>query len=156
MRFLILTLLLLASPADAQLADLLPGSRLRVESTALPSRIEGTLMSHEGAALVIAHSGALRTIVPTPSVTRVRVSHGKSHATGAVKGIKVGAIVGGVVTALLVFSMAGMDTDGEDIVGLGSSMAMAGASYGAIIGVIVGAEKWTTVYQTPYKLDARP
>lgn len=157
MRFCIAVLVCVASVAEGQVAELLPGSRLRVQSSAIPRRVEGTLMSHEGSSLIIAASGALRTNVPISSITQVRVSQGKSHGAGAVKGMKVGAIVGSVVGLLVVASYGNGGASANpvgDLVGFATTMALGGAMYGLPIGAIVGAERWTTVYQPPLKLDA--
>ena len=152
MRLCFLLLLSLGSMAEAQFMDLLPGSRLRVESRVLPGRIEGTLMSNTGDSLVIAKSGAIHTPVPRGSVTWIRVSEGRSRGAGAAKGAKIGVII---FTGVMAMSITSVDREGLPLAGaMIAGGAISGAFYGSIIGAIVGAERWKTVYRAPLKLDA--
>ena len=151
--FLILGLLC-AVPVEAQMPELLPGSRLRVEAHAVGSRLEGTLMSRDTTGLVIAASGMLRTVVPTASLTRVQVSMGRSRSAGAWKGARIGASVMAALGGVMVLSYAGAGVDAGGAAAFLVQSAMGGAMWGAVIGGFVGAEKWTTVYQTPRRLDA--
>lgn len=139
------------------------------------SRIEGTLMAQSAESLAVASPRAVRTGISSEHVARVRRSEGKTHARGAVKGLKIGTIIGGgfaAYFALVITERTGTDArsaydgprtgegsayDGpETVAGLATLMVASGAFYGVIIGAIVGAEKWTTVYTTPQRVSLVP
>ena len=145
-------LLLLAVPAaaEAQVRDVLPGSRVRVQSVSHDQRLEGTLMSHAPDSMVVAVSGAVRTAVPYVSVSRLQVSHGKSRSAGAIKGMKIGGMIGGGTALLLAASLAGTgDITLEDVIAFTGVYAVSGGLWGLAIGSLVGAEQWRTVYVDP-------
>ena len=155
MRFFIAMLVCLASVAEAQITELLPGSRLRLQSAIIPKQMDGTLMAHEGANLIIASSGALRTAVPHASIKQIRVSMGKSHGAGAIRGAKLGASIAGTLGLVLGWSAVSAGTFKSSLViPFASQMAAGGAIWGLGIGAAIGAEKWKTVYQAPLQLDA--
>jgi hypothetical protein len=145
-------LLLLAVPAaaGAQLRDVLPGSRVRVQSVSSDQRVEGTLMSHSPDSMVVAVSGAVRTALPYVSVSRLQVSHGKSRGAGAIRGMKIGAMIGGGTALLLAASLSGTEEIAlEDVVAVTGVYAISGGLWGLAIGSLVGAEQWRTVYADP-------
>ena len=76
------------------------GTRVRLEMHD-KSRLEGILISQSADSLVVAPPTPVVTAVSTEYIARVRRSEGKSHAHGAVQGIKIGAVIGGGATALL-------------------------------------------------------
>ena len=153
MRLFIAMALCAASAAGAQVSDLMPGSRLRIESSVAPRRVEGTLMAHEGPNMVVASSGALRMTVPYQTVTRVRVSLGKSRGAGAVRGAKIGASIGGVFALIVGWALVSSETGAQPsgLLPFVVTNAAGGAIWGLGIGAAVGSEKWTTVYQSPLK-----
>jgi hypothetical protein len=145
-----------AVPARAQtVPPLVIGARVRVEPRYLKV-IEGTLMSQTQDSLVIASVGAVRTVVSSYSVVRIKASQGKSHGAGAIKGLKIGASIGAVSGFLIGIAYAGYDnTPKEELVASATAAyAVSGGVWGLAIGGIVGAEKWTTVYELPMRLAA--
>src|SRR3954466_5136400 len=91
---------LVATAARAQVPALASGSRLKVEMTS-GQKIEGTLMSQTQDSLVIAAGGALITGLPSANVGRISSTLGKSHSAGAIKGTKIGVVIGGGLGVLL-------------------------------------------------------
>jgi hypothetical protein len=154
--FALLLLLICAAQARAQFTNILPGSRVRIDSRSFPQRLEGTVMAHSGDSVVVATSGVVRTAVPGPSIYRVQASQGKSHMAGAIKGAKIGAIVSGGMGLLLglAFADATDDATTSDVIAVAAVYAGSGALWGGAIGGVVGAEKWSTVYSQPYRLSA--
>ena len=153
--------LVLAPTIVAAQAQPIPlGSRVRIEMHD-KSRIEGTLMAQSAESLAVASPRAVRTGISSEYIARVRRSEGKSHAHGAVKGLKIGAGIGGGM-ATLIFGgamLAGGSVTGDDFSFVAGAMfggVFGGALYGVIIGGIVGAEKWTTVYTTPQRVSLVP
>lgn len=155
-RALLFVLFSIAPATTAAQAPLIPlGSRVRVE-TQQRGRVDGTLMSQTEDSIVVAAPGALRTVVVSASIARIRVSEGRSRARGAVRGMKIGAAVGGGSVAL-VFGAAyiGSTDSNKKITGLLSFVAVGvleGVMVGAGIGALVGAEAWTTVYSRPIRV----
>ena len=153
MRFAFLAILVTcAGMLPAQASQLLPGSRVRLESQDFGRRIEGTVMSHQGDSVIVASAGSMRTAVSHSSITRARASTGKSRSAGAVKGAKIGAMLGGGVGLAMALLFASGDyplLNGDDVVPFTLMYATSGAMWGLGIGAVVGAEKWTTVYSKP-------
>jgi len=147
----------------AQAPTIPPGTRVRIE-TRERGTFDGTLMSQTSDSFFVAGPGALRTLVASESVTRLRVSEGRSHARGAVRGMKIGAAVGGggmalVIGAAFIGSTAKDKYNGESLgmaVGLVASGALVGVMYGAGIGALFAVERWTTVYSNPLRVSFRP
>lgn len=151
----VLFLVLAAGTAGAQLHELLPGSRVRLDSRTSARRLVGTVMAHQGDSVIIASNGALRTAVSYASIYRVQTSEGKSHGAGALRGAKIGAMIsGGMGLALGIAYGTTTEVTAEEIVGVTALYAVSGAIWGLAIGAAVGTEKWTTVYQQPLKLAA--
>jgi hypothetical protein len=131
----------------AQLPTLLPGSRVRVEADP-QSKIQGTVMSQTRDSIVVAASGAVHTTLPSGDVSLVKVSLGKSHMTGAIKGAKIGAVVLGGLGALFGYALGDLENyDAADYAAVAAGSAFYGALWGAGIGSLIGAEKWKTVYR---------
>ncbi len=149
MRHALLLIFLGASQADAQFPSIIPGARVRVEGLN-HRKLEGTLMSQTADSITIAAVGAILTTVASGSLTRVRVSQGKSHGAGAIKGMKIGGGIG-----LGVGLLAGLVSPPGERAAIGMSVAggaLGGVIWGAAIGSIVGAAKWTTVYTAPLRI----
>lgn len=145
-----------ASLASGQVPQLAPGAHLKVDRLDGP-RIEGTLMSQSNDTLTIAAEGAVITPVAAAAVGRIKASAGKSHGAGAKKGAKIGAVIGGgfgLLTGLL-YDNADIGFNGSQApILFGVVGAAEGAIYGVLIGAIVRAQKWTTVYERPYGVTA--
>lgn len=146
-----------AVAANAQVPTLVPGARVRIETTQLRDRVEGTLMSQTSDSLVVASVGAVRTTLPASFVTKIKASEGKSHGAGAIRGIKIGAIIGGAVGLLVAaayhedYSTTTGTDQSNELLAFAALEAAGGAIWGAAIGGIVGTEKWTTVYEAPVR-----
>ncbi len=142
-----LTFVALASPMllSAQLPQVLPGTRVRV-STATET-YTGTFMSQAADTIDVAESGAIHRRIPVSAVRQLFVSQGKTAGAGAIRGLKIGALVLAAVAGLLavvIWSETGFQAaEGALLVGGG---AVEGAMFGAIIGAIVGAEGWQRIY----------
>ena len=151
-------LMLLTTVAGAQLPELAPGSRLKLDLTDR-RKVEGTLMSQTADSLVVAAEGAVITRLPASSVGRIQSTMGKSRGAGAKKGAKIGAIIGGSF-GLVVGLAAYSDPDyrgAEAPILWGLVGAADGALYGVVIGAIAGSQNWKTVYERPFDVSvARP
>jgi hypothetical protein len=158
-RALLLIFLGVPLAGGAQVPTIIPGARVRVESRQIDKNLEGTVMSQTADSVIVASVGAIRTAVASGSITRIRVSQGKSHGAGAIKGIKIGGGIGlglGVLLGLAI--AAGPSTSeypnpGGVAAVVAALYAVSGAMWGAAIGGAVGAEKWTTVYSIPMRIS---
>lgn len=144
---------------SAQTVPIPIGARVRVEMCD-KSRLDGTLMMRTADSVAVALPRAVRTVVATEYISRVRRSEGKSHGHGAVKGLKIGAVIGGGATTLVMGgAYLGSSAENKDatwVAFFAAAGAMTGALYGGVIGAIVGAERWTTVYTFPARLSFVP
>ena len=153
MRQLSLYLLLGASAgAAAQLPSLPVGQRIRVDMDLPRARVAGALISQTDDSLFIAYQNARRSI-ESSTIVRISASSGKSRPRGAMRGLKVGAVIGGGLT-LLVFGSGYLVASrrADDIPALAGwtvGGTLTGAVYGTLIGAAIGAERWTPVYTRP-------
>jgi hypothetical protein len=157
-----LLILICALPAAvaAQVPAVPPGTRVRIEGHD-KSRIEGTLMSQSGDSLVVASPRSLRMGMSTEQIARVRRGDGKSHAHGTVQGLKWGAGIGGgailvLSSGLLLSSGGGTASDWGYVAGFSIGGAISGGFYGLLIGSVIGAEKWTTLYTAAPRVSLVP
>jgi hypothetical protein len=140
-----------AARADAQLAELQPGARVRVRAPeAVAGRLEAVVISRSGDTVTMTTPRGGPIAVPLAAITVVEVSRGRSHRDGAVTGLKLGTGIG-----LAMGFLSAIGTDGETG-GCGSepcgndlssgeivaASVITGATLGAGIGAIVGAEHW--------------
>ena len=146
----IVTLLVLALPARAQLTEMQPGARVRIVAPGIVAgRYVGTVLSRGTDTLEVGAPGTAPIKVPFARMTSVEVSRGSSRALGALRGVEWGAPIGLVIG---VIAAAGTDSDpycfdscstsGSYKAGLIASSTLAGALWGAGIGAIVGRERW--------------
>jgi hypothetical protein len=145
--------------ARAQLPDVAPGARVRLDIGRSGTKIEGTVTSQTSDSISVATGSAIWAL-PTASITRVRVSGGKSQLRGAVRGMKIGALVlGGGFGALVAVAALGSG-EGASAIPLvalfGGIAAAEGAIIGGLIGGIVGSERWTNVYPNNVGVILRP
>ena len=86
---LILPICLIAAQARAQSTELRPGAKIRVIAPGIVAgRLEGTLLSRTRDSLTIGSPDNAPLSIPLAGITSVEVSHGKSRAKGALKGVK--------------------------------------------------------------------
>jgi len=156
-----LLLVLLGVPAfgGAQVPMISEGTRVRVERPAT-KKVDGILMSQTADSMQIAAPQA--TMIASESISRIRESAGRSHARGAAKGAKIGAVVVGGGFALIVIGAYVSSSDANKS-GLGEWLAIGaiiggveGAVLGGLIGALAGAERWRTIYSSPVRLTIRP
>ena len=156
----VVALVLAPTIVAAQAQPIAIGTQVRIEMHD-KSRIEGTLMAQSAESLSVASPRGVHTGISSEYIARVRRGDGKSHAQGAVNGLKIGAGIGGGM-ATLIFGgaiLAGGDVSTGalgSVAGYVFGGVFGGALYGVIIGAIVGAEKWTTVYTTPQRVSLVP
>ena len=133
------------------------GARVQVE-THDEASITGTLMSQTEDSVIVATPEAPRVVASWESVARVQVSDGRTRTRGAVRGMKVGAAVGGGIIAITfgVAFLGARDANVGDLFAYVGSGAVVGAVYGAAIGSLVRAERWTTVYAGPTQVSFLP
>jgi len=149
-------LLLLAPAAAAQLAglpvaDTRAGPRVRGTIAGVVGRFDGVLVANQPDTLTVAdRQGGVRR-VPVAAITQLSVSQGRSRRLGAKHGALRGAAVG-LALGLVVIASSGTDrlqTDDdsapERVPAYLAFMSVGGATWGGIIGAIVGAERWHRV-----------
>jgi hypothetical protein len=134
--------------AQADPIALAPGARVRVQQG--PETLTGTLVSSDGAGLVVVTDKSDTVPAPLGSITTVEMSTGKrSHARmGAVIGLGMGFVTGIVVSMaapapqpILVASSTSASSDNWTA-GAGVAGAVLGAGIGAIVGAVTRSEKW--------------
>ena len=137
--------------ADAQLAELQPGARVRVQAPGVVAgRLEATVIARARDTVTLTMPKGAPIPVPLAAITTAEVSRGRSHRDGAVKGLAWGAGVGLAVGILSAVTYdARSDACGtepcENDYSPGEVVAggfMTGAMLGAGIGALKGAEHW--------------
>jgi len=137
--------------ADAQLVELQPGARVRVQASGVVAgRLEGTVLARVRDTVTLTTSRGMLIPVPLAAITTAEVSRGRSHGDGAVKGLALGVGVGlavGLLSAIVYDARS--DECGaepcENDLSPGEVVAggfMTGAVLGAGIGAIMGVEQW--------------
>ena len=161
MRFALFLILVVWPPASivAQAPTIPAGTRVKVE-THQRTRVAGTLMSQTRDSIIVAAPGAIRTVVASEAVTRIAVSKGRSRVHGALRGMRVGSVVIGGGTAVIM-TVAFVDGGvGENNVGpfvvLTAIGAAMGAIYGGTMGVLFPVERWFTVYSASSRVSVGP
>jgi hypothetical protein len=140
----------IAAQAPARPDEIQPGARVRVTAPGVvAARFVGTVLSRNGDTLNVASPNVSPFAVPTSRITSLEVSRGKSHADGAIRGVKWGAPIGlalglltiGVVGDCIGCIKAESNKSGAQAAWLGMN-AFGGAIWGAGIGALVGREHW--------------
>jgi hypothetical protein len=140
-----------AARADAQLIELQPGARVRVRAPeVVAGRLEAVVIARSGDTVTLTTPRGAPIPVPLGAITAAEVSRGRSRSDGAVKGLKLGT---GIGLAMGLLSAIGYDA-GSDACGsepcendltpgeLVAASLITGATLGAGIGAMVGAEHW--------------
>ena len=142
------------SVLTAQVAEVSPGARIRFRAPpAVATRTKATVLERHGDTLRVGPERGSPFDVPIRALTTLEISRGKSRWEGA----KVGAIWSGAFYLLFGLAFLGSEgncasnasgttnctsnTKAEDIAGL----TLAGTVPGAIIGALIGREKWERV-----------
>jgi len=153
MRGVVALLFCALSVAEAQLPSLTPGTRVRVNMRDRSIRVTGAVMSQTSDSLTVGSSGAGWSGLAAGSVTRVRVSQGRSRSAGALRGGKIGGLIGLGLGALLGSMFAGVSLDPyRDLILITAILGSEGAVLGGLIGMAVKAERWRTVYRSSSKV----
>lgn len=135
-----------SAPLDAQPVEVVPGTRIRVQSSALAGRVDGVVISRTVDSVAFTRPGAPPVSVPWTSITQLDVYRGKSRSRGALRGVIWGGGIGAVM-GLIPASDAECAQD-PGLVGCGSTgaamvqMALGGAAMGALIGALIGVQDW--------------
>jgi len=156
-----------AALAAAQVPTIPVGTRVRVEAPGPNTRLTGTVTAQSADSIAIETTEATRT-VSLAWVRRVDVSRGVSHRDGAIRGMKIGGLaLGGTIAALLLagyFASPDNNCGGADEcfnfgpapVLLVPVAAIVGGVSGAVIGSLVGAEHWDSIYPTRARVSVWP
>lgn len=153
------------SPAIGAVA---PGARVRVSALTIPRELTGRLRTPivDTMSLDVAVRGRRRDsigpverfAIPIASIRRLEVSHGRSFSAGAKRGARLGGLVGGAAWAGLVLHQVATAKDDEDwffpsreskigaAAVLGLVFPIVGTGGGAIVGGLVGRERWQRVF----------
>lgn len=145
-----LALTLPTSNPPAQEVTIPIGTKVRIEST-VERKLNGVLLARDVDSITVVHASGALTTVPTASVVRIRTRDGRSHKTGAARGLLYGAITGTAIggAAHLRYALGGP--------GVYPSMgAVYGTVLGGVIGAVVGTQRWTTVYGRDARVSFRP
>ena len=149
----------IALPARAQLTEIQPGVRVRIEAPGIVAgRYVGTVLTRTADTLVIGAPSATPVKVPIDHLTVVEVSRGSSRSLGAMRGLAWGVPIGlafGVITAAsttsadYVYCVNCSSVSNSYKAGLIAGGALGGAIWGAGIGALVGRVRWEGFNVTP-------
>lgn len=162
LRLTLLLLVALAPTSRAQLAEVQPGSRVRIQAPGIVAgKYVGTVLSRTADTLVLGSSNAAPVQVPVARITSAEVSRGSSRGLGALQGLKWGVPIGlglGVIAAAGSSNpdnvyCSGFDNCGQSDAAFRARVITAGvvggAFWGAAIGALVGRERWERFDVTP-------
>ena len=129
------------------------GTKVRIEST-VNRKLNGVLLARDLDSITVVNASGAVATVPTASVVRIRIRDGRSHKTGAARGVLYGAITGTAIggAAHLRYGDLGPGADPLYL----SMGAVYGTVLGGVIGAVVGAPRWTTVYGRDVRVSYRP
>lgn len=157
-RFLISTaaVVLGAVAASAEAADehaVTTGDRVRVMApSASPKRIEGTLVSVDRDSLTVFDDGR-RVVVTRSQIAKLEVARGKKSRAGT------GALVGAGWGVGLGVLLSNPPSSGQRLEVNGSAVTagvVAGATLGALVGVVLRTDRWTTAPADKLTLSIGP
>jgi hypothetical protein len=145
-----LALTLPTSDPRAQEVTVPLGTRVRIEST-VKRTLNGVLLARDVDSITVVNPYGAVTTVPTASVERIRIRDGRSHKTGAARGLLYGAITG-----VAIGEAAHRYYDNMPYPLYLSMGAVYGTVLGGVIGAVVGTPRWTTVYGRDVRVSFRP
>lgn len=128
------------------------GTRVRVEST-VKRKLNGVLLARDVDSITVVNASGAVTTVPTASVVRIRARDGRSHKTGAARGLLYGAITGIAIGGAADRRYGDVGEAGPLYLSMG---AVYGTVLGGVIGAVVGTQRWTTVYGRDVRVSYRP
>jgi len=160
---LVLLLFTVASVAHAQLVELQPGARVRIQAPGIVAgRYTGTVLARTADTLSVGSPNTAPVRIPIDRITSAEVSRGSSRGLGALQGLKWGIPIGlgiGVLTAASSDNPDDIYCSGFDNCGrsdssykteLIASGILGGAIWGAGIGALVGRERWERFDVAPH------
>jgi len=128
----------------AQLIDLVPGARVRMQSALRREEVDGTIIARDADSLVIATPVGVQHRVALQSLARLDLYRGRSRMVGAKKGAFWGAAVIAVPLALIL-ATSNPKRDHwsrSDELHLSVALVRLYAVNGAVIGAFVKADSW--------------
>lgn len=139
-----------SAPARAQLTEVQPGARVRIQAPGVVAgRYVGTVLTRSADTLELGTPGTAPIKVALARISSIEVSRGSSRSLGAMRGVAWGAPIGLLIG---VIAAAGTDSDpycfdncstsGSDKAAFVAASTLGGALWGAGIGAIVGRERW--------------
>lgn len=147
--FALFALIAGTTPASAQLSELQPGARVRIQAPGVVAgKFEGTVLTRSADTLVLGGPNASPIHVAVARISALEISRGTSRADGAIAGLKWGVPIMAAFGAVLAASggnggnCSTCDVDFGDGVGITALFTLSGAFYGAGIGALVGRERW--------------
>lgn len=144
---IVLALALCIVPHDmrAQVSEIQPGARVRITAPGIVAgRYAATVLGRTPDTIRVGAPDKSPLDIPVSRITSLEVSRGDSRALGAKRGVLWG---GGIGLGLGVILTAAEDSNSPTYNGFSDSenvayATLSGVIYGAIIGAIVGRERW--------------
>lgn len=134
-----------AAGAQASLPELPSGTRVRIRApSAVEKNIVGTIAAYGGDSLTITRGKANRNLtLHLDDIASIDRSRGRDHALGAVIGAAGGAIVGVILGVVCVSVCPKKNSSDANLAPIGGFVI--GVPAGAVLGALVGLERWQRV-----------
>jgi hypothetical protein len=141
----------LPRPLAAQMSELQPGARIRVQAPGIVAgRYEGTVLTRTADTIVVGGPNVSPVRVPLARVSSLEISRGNSRAEGAIAGMKwgvpimagFGVVIGAAAASDDNTCLGCSEIGSGDVVAVTALFALSGAIYGAGIGALIGRERW--------------
>jgi hypothetical protein len=142
-----------AQERPAHLSPIQPGARVRLRApSAQQGRIQGEVVRISRDSVELARKGGRTIVLPLRDLSEIEQSTGRSHLEGAGVGLVAGALSGGVlvgasvlVGADLCVYVSCLRNDPAGAIGGFLIGAALSAPVGALIGSILGVERWVLI-----------
>ena len=141
----------------AQVSEIQPGARVRITAPGIVAgRYASTVLTRTADTIRVGGPDKSPLDIPISRITSLEVSRGDSRALGAGRGVLWG---GGIGLAMGIILAAADESSSPDYNGLGAGATVAyttlsGVIYGAVIGAIVGRERWES-FDIPVRTSFR-
>ena len=140
----------------AQRTEIQPGARVRITAPGIVAgRYAATVLTRTADTIRVGAPDKSPLDIPISRITSLEVSRGDSRALGAGRGVLWGGAIGlavGIVAAATDETNANYNTlSAGEIVAYGT---ISGVFYGAIIGAIIGRERWES-FDLPVRTSFR-
>ncbi len=150
---------LASAPCSAQLADLMPGARIRMRVATSSGLTEGTIIARGADSMVVATLAGVQHRVSIPTLASVDLYRGRSRVLGARKGALWGIAIGGIplVLAYVAAHPSGDRWSRRDQLHFTVYALSAYAYTGALVGAGVRGDVWQHCSRlTAPTCDSRP